>query len=287
VRLYGECHVRAQVRARRWQMPTPLVIIAHNGPPTSLQRIWASWSGSPRGSMLHGLSAAAFDGLIGLEPDTLTLVTPGSARPPRGPRISLPPEWEVEYRWSTELTSADVSSSVAPPRTRLPRSVVDAASQRVPLRRARVIVLAAVQQGLTQPPALWDALSRRGRCRNRAIIAESIVDAIGGVQSLPEHEFDVLCRGLRLPEPARQRVLQRPDGRYFLDNDWPALGIRTEIHGVPHMHVQNWDNDLLRQNDISIEGSGLLVFSSYAIRHVRRRVEEQLLAMFRRRGHAC
>ena len=50
------------------------------------------------------------------------------------------------------------------------------------------------------------------------------------------------------------------------------------------MQVRNWDDDLLRQNDISIAGGGLLIFSSYAVRHAQPRVEAQLVEMFRRRG---
>ncbi len=80
-------------------------------------------------------------------------------------------------------------------------------------------------------------------------------------------------------------MLRRTDGRYFLDNDWPQFGVRVEIHGIPHLEVQNWDSDLLRQNDLSIQGGGLLVFSSYAVRHVQDRVEAQLLRMFATRGY--
>ncbi len=118
---------------------------------------------------------------------------------------------------------------------------------------------------------------------NRAIIVESVRDAEGGIESLPEREFDLLRRQLRLPEPSRQRVMRRRDGRYFLDNEWPDFGVRTEIHGIPHSEIRQWDDDLLRQNDISIDG-GLLVFSSYGIRHLQSRVGGQLLSMFRRRG---
>lgn len=196
----------------------------------------------------------------------------------------LPDEWNVVMRWSTKLGPEDVRSGVMPPRTRLPRSIVDAASERVSVRRSRVIVLAAVQQRLTRTPDLWDALSRRGRCRNRAIIAESIIDAAGGIDSVPEHDFDRIRRDRRLPEPARQAVLRRPDGCSYLDAAWDAWGIRAEIHGVPHSRVENWDRDLERQNEITIRGGGLLIFSSYAIRHMATTVGSQLDRMFRSRG---
>ena len=78
-------------------------------------------------------------------------------------------------------------------------------------------------------------------------------------------DFDRIRHGRGLPEPHRQTVFRRRDGRYYLDADWPIWGVRVEIHGIPHSFVANWDQDLLRQNDIAIAG-GLLVFSSYAVR---------------------
>jgi hypothetical protein len=79
-------------------------------------------------------------------------------------------------------------------------------------------------------------------------------------------------------------VLRRRDGRYYLDNDWPDFGIRVEIHGIPHSRVRDWDRDLLRQNDITIAGGGLLVFSSFAIRHLDCVVGDQLQRLFSVRG---
>jgi hypothetical protein len=282
-RTRGEPHVQAQLDGRRWQSPLPNVLVTHNGPLTEQQRMWVVLLGGPPGTRLHGLSALAYDGLKRLGPDHLAVVIPGSSANPRARQLRLPDDWHVAVRWSTKLADADVNPRAIPPRTRPPRSVVDAASERVAPRRARVIVLASVQQGLITAGQLWDALSRRGRCRNRRIIVESIIDADGGVQSLPEKDFDQLVRRLGLPEPRRQRVVRRRDGRHYLDAEWPELGIRVEIHGIPHSWVANWDDDLLRQNDIALDG-GLLVFSSYALRHREDRVGAQLLALFRRRG---
>lgn len=283
VLMFGEGRVYAELDGRRWQAPTAMVIVQHNGPLTEAQRMWATLLSAPPGTVLHGLSAASHDGLTGLSSDSLTVVVPGSSRNPRQGQLDLLNAWDVQVRWSKKLGPEDVNPAAVPPRTRLSRSIVDAASERIPERRSRVIILATVQQRLLRTAALWDALSRRGRCRHRALIVESIRDAEGGIESLPEREFDLLRRRLRLPEPRRQQVLQRRDGRYFLDNDWPTLGIRVEIHGIPHSEVRQWDDDLLRQNDISIQG-GLLIFSSYAIRQMQRRVGPQLLEMFRRRG---
>jgi hypothetical protein len=285
VRVSGEAQVRAQLEARRWTTPLPHVVVTHNGPLTDEQRLWVALLGAPPGALLHGLSAAVQDGLRGLTPDGLTLVIPGSSCNPAKAQLDLPSDWRVEVRWSRMLGPEDVHALGVPPRTRMPRSIVDAASEKVSPLRSRVIVLAAVQQRLVTTAALWDALSRRGRCRHRALIVESIRDASGGIESLPEREFELLRRRRGLPAPSRQSVLRRVDGRYYLDNDWPELGIRAEVHGIPHSEVRNWDHDLLRQNDITIAGGGLLIFSSYAIRHLDKVVGDQLVRLFAARGY--
>jgi hypothetical protein len=282
-REFGEDVVRAQVLARRWQSPLPHLVVLHNGPLSRVQQMWVSLLAAPPGSVVGGLSAATLHGIRGLSDDALTIVAPGSSRN-HAARIVLGSQWPTRMRWSTVLGPEDVDRAAMPPRTQMARSIVDAASERVATRRARVVVLAAVQQRRTSPPALWDALSRRGRCRNRATIAEAIVDATGGIESLAEDEYNRLLVARRLPMPMRQTAIQRADGRFYLDNDWDAFHARAEIHGIPHLNVANWDDDLLRQNEITIARGNLLIFSSHAVRHDPRRVGEQTEALLRRNG---
>jgi hypothetical protein len=283
VALGSDSRIRAQLRAARWQAPFPRVVVLHNGPLTSVQRMWAALMAGPPGTLLHGLSALQHDGFRAFPPQSLALVIPGSSANPRAHQLSAPPEWRLNVRWSRELSAADVNDVALPPRTRIARSILDAASERIPEWRARAIVLAGVQERLVRPAALWEALGRRGRCRNRAVIAESIADAQGGVHSVPERDFDLIRRRAGIPEPTRQQILTHEDGRNYLDSDWDEYGIRAEIHGAPHIEIAQWDEDLLRQNDITVSGA-LLVFSSYAIRHRPERVAEQLVRMFRSRG---
>jgi hypothetical protein len=280
---FTRSYVEAQLRARRWQSPVSPIVVMHNGPLTETQQMWVSLLAAPPGTVIGGVSAAILDGLTGFRPDALTVVAPGSSRN-HVARILRACSWPTQLRWSTQLGPDDVDRAVMPPRTRLPRSVIDAASERVAPRRARVLILAAIQQQLTTTPSLWDSLSRRGRCRNRAIIAESIVDATGGIESLPEGEYNKILSQRRLPQPTRQAPLRRPDGRLYLDNDWPDFGVRAEIHGIPHLRVEGWDKDLFRQNEIIIARGSLLVFSSYAIRHEPGRVGDQTEALLRRHG---
>jgi very-short-patch-repair endonuclease len=218
------------------------------------------------------------DGFTGFEEDRVQVVLPMGSRRPDEPWISP--------HWSSMLADVDVHPTRQPRRTRPARSVVDAASwQRAP-HRARAIVLAGVQQQLVTTRQLRHALGRRGPCRHRALIIESILDAAGGVQSLPERDADLIRRRCGLPAPNRQAPVRRPDGRYYLDMEWSAYGVAVEIHGIPHLGVRQWEQDLERANEIVIDGQRLLVFSSYAVRHESARVGDQLVRLLRRGGWA-
>ncbi|CAN5855173.1 hypothetical protein BH20ACT6_BH20ACT6_03590 [soil metagenome] len=273
----GQKHVRAELRGGRWQSPLRNVLVTHNGPLTDDQRVRAVLLGLPRGAVLGGLTAAKHDSLDGFPDDSLTVVVPGSSRRPH-------PWPDVRLHWSTELSELDVHPIRQPPRTRMARSLVDASSERIPLSRARAILLAGCQQGLVRPSDLRDALSRRGPCRHRGLIRESLADAESGVDSLPERDFDRLCERAGLPRPSRQRIVVRPDGRAYVDRGWDKFGVACEIHGIPHMAVSRWDADLFRQNEIVIAGDRLLVFSSFAVRHRGDQVIDQCLRMLRRHG---
>lgn len=268
--------LRAQIAGRRWQRPHRGVIVLHNGPLTDKQQIWVALLVAQPGSVLGGLTSLSMSGLKTVTPDAIDVVMPvGAHRPSRR---------GVTYRWSTLLDPVDVQPLRAPPCTRPARSAVDAASWAEHDPRARVIVLATAQQRLTHARELYAAISRRGTARRRALILESIHDAAGGIQSLPERDFELIRRRYRIPAPTRQSVLRREDGRYYLDAEWHAYGARCEIHGIPHSWAAQWDADIDRSNEITLDGARLLIFTSYAVRRRQARVGNQLDRLLRRGG---
>lgn len=256
------------VDSGRWQRPARGVFVAHNGPLTPVQRDWVALLAAADGSVLGGLSALNHDAFDSFRPAKPVVISTMGASP-----FAFD---DVELHWSTFLDSRDVHPLRLPPRTRPARSVIDAASWASHERRAREIVLAAAQKGIVAPRQLREALTRRGACRRRGLIVESYLDAAGGIQSLPERDFDQIVREVGLPRPERQAVVRRSDGRYYLDVWWRKLNLACEVHGVPHMQVESWDGDLLRLNEIMIHGRRTLVFSSYAIRRQRTVVKDQL-----------
>ncbi|OUZ11735.1 hypothetical protein BHE97_04335 [Aeromicrobium sp. PE09-221] len=251
--------------------------MTHNGPLDRRERIAATWLAAPPGSVVSGLTGLELDGLRGFEDSRVFLTLPQGRRP-----TALPPS---ELHWSTCLElGVDVHVARTPRRTIIARSLVDAASWSAHQRHARVLIIAAFQQGLVQADAVTAALERRGTCRHRALIVESVLDALGGIQSLPERDFTWIWRVLGLPPPTRQQRLKGADGQYYLDAYWRELDLAVEIHGAPHRAVNRWDADVVRANEVAITGSRVLVFTSFAIRRERAVVADQLLRMARRCG---
>ena len=264
--------VLARLRAGLWSAPHHQVVVLHNGPLTTAQRHWVGVLAAPRGSALGGATAAALDGLsfpvaVAVD-DRVEVVVPQGSR-----RIGLP--W-VRTRWSTCLDPADVHPVALPRRTRLPRSVLDVASDQRDERAARAVVFAAVQQRLVTATQLDEALDRRGPCRHHGVVVETIGDLGGGIHSVPERDFDRLVRRRRLPAPSRQAVLCRPGGRWYFDATWEPYRLMVEVDGAQHLDVAQQEVDLRKAADAVAEGWRLLRFTSWSVRHDRDRVGDVL-----------
>ncbi|MGZ4593590.1 MAG: DUF559 domain-containing protein [Actinomycetes bacterium] len=274
---YEPAAVTAALRShRRWQAPHRTTVVLHNGPLTRAQQFRVASLAAPEGSALWGPSAAELDGLKGYRDETVHI-----AMPPGQRRLPLP--W-VSTHWSTQLDPRDVHPTAQPRRLRLPRSLLDMASDTRDERRARAIVLAGAQQGLVTVPALTDALTRRGPCRHHALLVETFADIVGGIQSVPEKEFDGIVVVCKLPPPSRQAIRRRPDGRYYLDAYWEQFGFGVEVDGAQHRLVSHWDADLDRASEIVAGGVRLLRFSSFSVRHRPQRVGDLLLMAARTGG---
>ncbi len=274
--LFGRAVVDAEVAARRWTRPAHDVVVLHNGPLDPHQRLWVALLASPPGSVLGGLTALELEGFRTTQLSNVTTI---------GPHRSRRPGWSECAFWvSRQLGPEDINSLRSPPRTRPSRAAIDVASRAPTDVVCRGTILAVVQQGVTTPRQLRDVVRRFPTLPRRRLIRESILDADGGIQSVPELEFDQIRIARHLPAPSRQVVVRRDDGRYYLDAEWEKFQARCEIHGAPHFSVAGWSDDMERQNNIVLTRGSLLVFTSYSIRHRKHVVGDQVAALLRRGG---
>ncbi|HTS99702.1 MAG TPA: DUF559 domain-containing protein [Streptosporangiaceae bacterium] len=270
IRCLGRPAVRWRLASGRWQLVTPTVIVTQSGPLTARQRLWVSLLAAGEGAVLGGLTAAALDGLTGFDDRRVYLLIPGSRH------LSLTPPSGIVVHRSRLLGSADVHPSRRPPRTRLGRSLVDAAAWAATDQAARAILAAGVQQRLIRPDDLSRAVERCQRMPRRALMRATLADVAGGAEALSELDFCDLIRRYRLPEPDRQFERLEEQGRRWLDAVWEWARLVAEIDGRWHMDARAWWADMRRDNDLTIDGYRVLRFPAFAVRDDPRRVAMQI-----------
>ena len=271
---WGVEHVRWMVHSGRWQRPVRGVVVRHSGSLTPDERISVELLAQPPGAAVAGLTAASLDGLQGLATSTIFLTVPHTVR--------ARPRPGVVVKRTRTLSPDDIHPVRAPRRTRLPRSIIDAASWATTDLRCQAIIASAVQQGLLTPAQLAQVVDRLPALRRHSLVCETIRDVAGG--SLSEYEvlFLRLCRDFRLPTPTRQRRRRDASGRWrYLDVEFDEYRLVVEIDGQQHMEVLAWWEDMARNNEIVVHEQKTLVrFAGFALRHQRERVAEVLLTFF-------
>lgn len=263
---------------RVWRPVGPRAVLLHHGPLTTKQRWWvaivhgalphSTRAGSCEGPptvALSGLSAAEAGGLTGFETSVVHIAVAHG----REVEDLDHPVVRVRIHQTRHLEEREVHPTLTPPRLRLPRAVVSSASDVALDRpnRARALIAAAVQQRLVRPAELLAAAAGRRTLPGRRLLLETISDAAGGAHSLPEIGF---LRGLRaagLPEPTRQRKLQRADGTWYLDNDFDEYLVTVEVNGLQHYEQLLREADDFQRAVLQITGRIVVDLSSHAVRH--------------------
>jgi hypothetical protein len=227
---------------------------------------------------LAGLSAAEAGGLRGHGDDKIHVLVPAGRRPAGlGPDV-------VAHR-STRLDAADVLVNGRPPRTRMARSIIDAAQWARSDDHARVVIAACFQQRLVALRSVEAVLGRLCRARRRQLILQTARDAAGGAHSLAEINLVRLCDAHGLPTPARQLVRRDAAGRRrYLDAYWEQWRIHVEVDGSQHFDPRHAWADMQRQNDLWIAGDRVLRFPTWALRQTPEAVATQLRAALHAAG---
>ncbi len=234
--------------------------MAHSGPLTDEEKLWAAILAAGRDAVLAGLTAACLDGLTGFGSPAIHLVIPAARRV----RTDLP---GVVVHRSRVLGADDVHPARRPPRTRLTRSLLDAAAWSGSDNQARALLAAGVQQRLVRADQLMVALGRFPTLRRHALVVATLADIAGGAQALSELDFARLTRRFGLPAPDRQVMRCDGDGRRrWLDAYWEEARLVVEVDGLWHMEVTAWWADMRRDNDLTISGLRVLRFPAFAVR---------------------
>lgn len=254
--------LRGRVASGRWQRPHRGVFVMHNGPLTTQQRFWmaslAAGNGTP--ALLGGVSALMAEGFEHFTPAYIDILLPAGRRdhdPPCGVRIHR----------TSHLPSGDIDPYQHPPRTRGPRSVVDAAQWARTDHEARTIIAMSFQQRLVHGDQVHEVLDRIRVVKRRRLIERTAADARDGSQTVTELDLVGLCRAANLPVPSRQLVRTDRVGRKrYLDAYFDEWRIWVEIDGAHHMAPAHWWGDMQRHNALSIGGEVLLRFPAWVVR---------------------
>lgn len=267
--------VRANVRARRWQVAGRQTVVVHNGPLDRRAREWvAVLEGGPR-ACLDGASALIASGLRNFSIDEIRVSVP------RGGRVVRVPG--VDMRQTRRWRAGDVLTNGVP-RTRPDVAAVRAALWATSDKQAVLVLTMTVQQRLATAEMIARAMLAVRRDRRRALVHAVLLDLLGGAQSLGELEVAEQCRRRGLPAPARQVVRRGSQGRYYLDLCWPEWGLVVEVDGIQHAWAQNVVGDALRQNDLALGGELVLRLPLLGLRVAPDDFFDQIARALRSRG---
>jgi very-short-patch-repair endonuclease len=255
--------VRAQLEAVRWRRHGDRTVLAHNHVPTRRQLMWIAVL-DPTGCVcLGGLTALETAGFrfFGNELELVHVVVQ------RGAKTWSHPQLKVHE--SRRLHPADLDPASPLPRTRLPRSALDAAAWQPFPRYACALLAGVVQQRLCTVRELQDELRFVGRIRHKQHMRLALQDIAGGSEALSELDLVALCRRFSLPVPDRQVRRQDASGRTrYLDAEWrlPRGRVVLEVDGAHHMTAAHWESDIRRERQVVADGSLVLRATANEIR---------------------
>ncbi len=282
----GRGMVRGHLRAGRWRKICRGIVVTTNGPLSRPQQLWVAVLAAGDDALLAGDTALTTAGVRGLREGAVRIVVPAERKVSRrfpvmpgdmpGVRVVRTRVLPDEHRQSSgpQLNSPQSSGShlnapqsSGPPRVTTARALVDAASWAPSGDAARTIIAMTLQQRAVLPEEVLAVLAIRRRLPRARLIEMTVLDVAGGSDSLAEIDFKDLCLRHRLPAPDRQVRRRDGGGRWrFLDAYWTRWRVHAEIDGSHHMEVGQWIDDMIRQNQLWIEGDRVLRFPAALIR---------------------
>jgi hypothetical protein len=219
---FSRAEIRRRVDSGRWQLYSGDVLVTQTGPLTLIQRLWCALVSIGPDALLGGASAAALGGLRGCAEPWLTVILASGRR--------VTPRPGVKLRATARLADEDLQQDGWPPRTTLPRSLVDMAEWSPSHDEARTLLALAVASGIVESDEVRAALARRGPIARRQLIGDALDDLDGEAPWVPELLYRRLATRHGLPPAEPGRSGPRTSGR--LDLRYEAWQVRVEIGAV-------------------------------------------------------
>ena len=278
VRLTGRGTVRGHLTAGRWRRVCQGILCTHNGQLARKQHLWVAVLVAGPGAVLAGSTALTEAGVRGLRDDAIRVLVP-AVRNRTGRLPQLPSDMPQLKVTPTRVLPVAHLQAGRPPRTTAARAAVDAAVWAQTTDGARSILATACQQRRVTPDQVFEVLAVRRALPRRSMIRSTMLDIAGGAHALSEIDFVNLCRRFRLPRPDQQARRTDAAGRVrYLDAHWKRWKLHVEVDGSHHLDVEQWADDMLRQNQIWISGDRILRFPAAVIRSRPAQVAGQLHA---------
>jgi len=262
---FGYKVVRARTAQGVWRELGPRIVVLHSGELTRRQRAWVGLLHAGPDAALALATAAEAGGLRGYLEWTVHVAVP------HGREVAALDHPMVSVRvHQTRHASSELAPGRTPASHNLPRAVVEMASAARADSRTRAVLAAAVQQRLLRPTDLSRVVEAAPTLPKRLLIRETIGDVAGGAHSLPELDYARALRRAGLPEPTRQRKVRRPNGVWYLDNDFDDWLVTVEVNGMQHHDLLASEADDVRRGGLQRRGRLVVDISSYAVRHRER-----------------
>lgn len=263
--------------AHDWQSPAPGVAVLHRGTPTLDELAWAAVVLGGPGSCLTGLTALRVCGWRPTGTGPLDVLVHADRR--LAPRRLTPGDLLVRYHRTARL-DAQRHPARAVPVARVAVATLHAAAWTGSVRDAETVLASVVQQRLVTAPGLRDALALEPRLPRRALLRRALDDVELGAHARTELDLLAFLRRQRLPLPDRLQLRDRPGRRRYLDAWWERPRVAVEVDGAHHRDAGQWEQDLLRANEVQVDHRAdrvlLLRLTGGQLRHDGARVAELL-----------
>jgi hypothetical protein len=267
--------IRNHLAAGRWAERSALVVSTTTGALTSEQMRWLGVLHAGPRAILGGLTAAEVAGLRNWQRDEVTVLIPQ--------QLEVESVDGVTYRRTRRNLAYLRSPAPGIPRCRIEPAVLLFGAYQRSHRTAQGAVAACIQQRLATAESFQFWVNELRPLRWARVYRALLADIEGGSQSLAEIDLLRLCRDCGLMPPTRQAKRRDASGRTrFTDAEWRLPDGRVvilEVDGSFHMDVEQWEDDLVRQRQLSAPGRTIVHCTARELREDPRRLVSDLVTL--------